>query len=111
MAQGRIDNVSLARPKIKIVYSAKLVFPPYSVVSRSSFLIDAHHGAYVVELSEVVADDLDVVYVVHAEAYVAVEDAVMGLDEDTLHIHVELLGDDVRDLVGDTYTIDTLDVD
>ena len=54
-------------------------------------LVYAHHGAYVVESFQVVADYLDVFYVVYAEAYGAVEDAIVGFDEDTFHIDVELL--------------------
>ena len=84
---------------------------PYDVPAYSwgmGGLVNAYDGAYIVELLEVVADDLDVVHVVYAEAYGALKESIIGLDEYALHIHIELLRDDIGNLVYYTHTIDTL---
>ena len=59
--------------------------------TKSSSIVDTHYRTYVGEFLEVVADNLDVVHIVYAEADGAVEDAVVGFDEDALHVYVELL--------------------
>ena len=74
-------------------------------------LIDTHYRTYIVEPLQVVADDLNVVHIMYAEANGAVEDSVVGLDEDALHVYVELLGDDIGNLIYHSHTINTLDVD
>jgi hypothetical protein len=80
------------------------------VVRRCVLLVNTHYGAYVGKFLEVVANHLDVIHIVHAEADSAIEDAVVGFDEYALHVYVEFLRDYVCNLIYNTHTIDTLDV-
>ena len=73
--------------------------------------IYTHYRTYVVEFLKVVTYNLDIIHIVHTKADGAVKDSIIGFDEDTLHIHVEFLRNDVGYLVHHPYSINTLDIE
>ena len=81
----------------------------YNILSALKLSIDTHYRAHIVYLLEIITDNLDIINIVYAEAYGAFEDAVIGFNKNTLHIHIEFLRDDISDLIYHTHAINSFD--
>ena len=77
----------------------------------SAASVDAHHLLYTIHFLEPVHDEFDITTVVDAKLYRAVEDALVGGDNDAVDVDVELVGDDLGHIEVHTLAVDPLDFD
>ena len=83
------------------------------MIARSLFyisysFINTNNRAYILEFFQILTNYLYILNIVHTEPDSTIKNSIMSLNENTLHIYIKFLGNNISYLIYHTNSINTL---